>query len=520
LLDAANVYDRAASEAAATTLVGEARRSGALYEAKPLKNALTALRNNRWFDLLWTTGDGLMQAGDARSALRRLYAQGLIDSGAIFAAVPFLERLARDTKDADPDEYDEARGLLGRAWKQAYVGGDALTATRGKALIERAATWYYEPYKQKATLYWHAINTVACLARAERDGVATSGNFPNWEQLARDLRTTIKNLAKPEYWDYATAAEACVALRDWKGALEWLETYLRHPDTSAFAIAATLRQFVEVWQLSAAANDGSGPVVQVLEAAKLKKGAGESLDPNAALQGLAEKADLQAVLGDESYKTLEWYRRGLTRANAVGRIGMQASQGIGTGFLVQACEVDPNRQGQLFITNHHVVPDALPNWKNAVVIFESLDGSTKRYGVKNMLWTSPIAELDATVLELNDDVKGVEAYPLCGPLPDLATTKARVYVIGHPGGATMQFSLDDNLMIDYLAPKIHYRAPTDKGSSGSPVFDSDWALLALHHSGGKAVRRLHGDGTYAANEGLYFPAIAEAFRKATAQPPG
>jgi V8-like Glu-specific endopeptidase len=71
--------------------------------------------------------------------------------------------------------------------------------------------------------------------------------------------------------------------------------------------------------------------------------------------------------------------------------------------------------------------------------------------------------------------------------------------------------MDDNLLLDHEKPKIHYRAPTEGGSSGSPVFDQNWELLALHHAGGMNMQKLNGKpGTYPANEGLYFRNILDA----------
>ena len=84
-------------------------------------------------------------------------------------------------------------------------------------------------------------------------------------------------------------------------------------------------------------------------------------------------------------------------------------------------------------------------------------------------------------------------------------------MIGHPLGGTLSFSISDNLLIDYADPKIQYRAPTNPGSSGSPVFDANWDLLALHHAGHETLMpKLDGTGVHAANEGLSFRAIAKA----------
>ena len=63
--------------------------------------------------------------------------------------------------------------------------------------------------------------------------------------------------------------------------------------------------------------------------------------------------------------------------------------------------------------------------------------------------------------------------------------------------------------------RVHYRAPTEGGSSGSPVFNARlWEVIALHHKGGKiGMPKLNGvAGEYAANEGISIHSIKEALR--------
>jgi V8-like Glu-specific endopeptidase len=88
---------------------------------------------------------------------------------------------------------------------------------------------------------------------------------------------------------------------------------------------------------------------------------------------------------------------------------------------------------------------------------------------------------------------------------------ARVYVIGHPRGGTLSISLQDNLLLDHESPRIHYRTPTEGGSSGGPVFNRQWDLIGLHHAGSAKMQMLNKkQGTYAANEGISIQAIIQA----------
>ncbi|BAY26500.1 hypothetical protein NIES2100_63160 [Calothrix sp. NIES-2100] len=59
-----------------------------------------------------------------------------------------------------------------------------------------------------------------------------------------------------------------------------------------------------------------------------------------------------------------------------------------------------------------------------------------------------------------------------------------VYIIQHPKGKQKKVVLHDNDVIDFgLYRKfLRYRADTDYGSSGSPVFNARWKLVALHHA--------------------------------------
>jgi len=154
-----------------------------------------------------------------------------------------------------------------------------------------------------------------------------------------------------------------------------------------------------------------------------------------------------------------------------------------------------------------------------IITFELLDWQ-EEFIAGSIFFTSPSAELDVTIIRF--DQKGqeklksffgeyeIEPYRLAKRLPEVDGTK-RVYIIGHPGGGTLQLSLQDNVLLNYLDPFLHYRTPTTGGSSGSPVFDDKWDLIGIHHaeveiSPGETEQK----EKYNANEGVWIDAIRNA----------
>ncbi len=60
-----------------------------------------------------------------------------------------------------------------------------------------------------------------------------------------------------------------------------------------------------------------------------------------------------------------------------------------------------------------------------------------------------------------------------------------IFIVQHPDGAPLVFALDTTGLIGLNGngTRVRYRTNTLGGSSGSPCFDQDWRLVALHHTG-------------------------------------
>jgi hypothetical protein len=517
-------FDKEGSAKLCEEFVTYLSKSTEQYPAKEAAGVLELLRKKRMFKLMQSVADALIMSGQDASKVRRQYAQSLIDQGNMATALCILDTLIADTEN-DLDENAEARGLKGRLYKQLYVNAKDSANVRSRQNLERALRSYLEVYESNPEKYfWHGINVVALLMRARRDGFPPEG-FPDPEKMAQDILTAIEKKDESEdakYWDFATAAEACVALNKIDEVRGWLGKYLTANYADAFELASTLRQFEEIWQLDMTSEFGK-LLLPTLRAELLKREGGQL---ELSVQDLSpqnqepppDKKSYEKVFGADSFQTYEWYKIGIARCRAVARIGRVASQGHGTGFLIKGAELHKNYGSELLLlTNAHVVSDdpqviakygsLRPN--DAIVTFEALD--KKIYKVARLLWTSPPHELDATVLQLDKAVNDPDIYPLAEILPDIESS-ARVYIIGHPAGGTLSFSLQDNALLAHKDPpgKIHYRTPTVGGSSGSPVFNRNWDLIGLHHSGDMTMPMLDGTGTYQANEGIWIRAIIKA----------
>ena len=520
-----------------------------------MRKVLSALRNKRYFDLMEPVARALIASGQLDPQIRRQHAQGLIDQGKITAAIAVLNESVRDTaregRTPNASEHAEAKGLLGRANKQAYVNalkrpslidtGEEIhvngpeyneRATAYRSYLQRAIDEYFEIYQSDVERYlWHGINTVACVCRARRDGLALE-RMPDPMPIASDILGLLESIGqdKVAVWDRATAMEACIALQDMEKALDWLNAYITDPSADAFEFGSTLRQLTEVWQLTCDVDPGRRILPALRGALLTREGGAVQVSSGSSADGtlLQEINGLQAILGDTRFVPLAWYRTGLERCKAVARIETKWGIGFGTGFLVRGGDLNPRFEGQvLLLTNAHVISDdpkvqrgrpAAQPPSGAVAHFEARDGDGGvRCSINSLLWTSPPSKLDATLLTIDPPQTCEPPYPLAIGAP--VSTEERVYVIGHPGGKGLSLSMQDNRVVDSKKPKLHYRAPTEPGSSGSPVFNKDWELVALHHAGGTSIPSLSGRGTVDANEGIWISAIVEELH-AKFPPPG
>lgn len=197
----------------------------------------------------------------------------------------------------------------------------------------------------------------------------------------------------------------------------------------------------------------------------------------------------ERILGTSDLLDVNYLLRGLTAARSVCRVILRdrfgREVGYGTGF-----KVAPG----LLMTNHHVL-------ESAAVAQEALAEFDYELDVTGCPRAVTRFALNPQVFFLNDSgldfaLVAISQTPLhgSGRLDDygflrLVADEGKVNpgeyvtVIQHPGGQPKQIALRENELLQIEPLVLWYQSDTAQGSSGSPVFNDSWQIVALHHSG-------------------------------------
>lgn len=213
---------------------------------------------------------------------------------------------------------------------------------------------------------------------------------------------------------------------------------------------------------------------------------------------------VEKIIGINNLRQISWIQRGLEVSKSVCRI--LTPVGYGSGFLIGADRL---------MTNNHVIPSPeIANQSYAEFNYQQdLSDNyllSHRFRLSGALFrTSPVAELDYTIVGLETSPESLplsawghlQLNPNANPIPT-----EHVSIIQHPNGGLKQIVLTANQVINSSAQYLFYTTDTMGGSSGSPVFNDLWQVIAIHHADGGVKQDPKGNH-YFANEGILMSAI-------------
>jgi V8-like Glu-specific endopeptidase len=270
-------------------------------------------------------------------------------------------------------------------------------------------------------------------------------------------------------------------------------------------------------------EDGIVPLVQYLrngsgrlrlegktEAAVFEKYANRIENLTSGLAGLPSPATLpeivkqEAIVHQDDTVSIEFLSAALAVGRSVGRIAVPRFEGGKQRILPGDKPWLGNGSGWmigdgLFITNHHVVNAREVGEARAQAADFDLQGQgstiwfdydSETSAKSQATITSVVAadpSLDYTILRVNT---GAARRPLTLNANDvvvLPSTYLPVNIIQHPRGHPKRIAFRNNLVSGVDGPSLRYFTDTDYGSSGSPVCDDSWRVVALHRGAVQAA---------------------------------
>jgi len=210
----------------------------------------------------------------------------------------------------------------------------------------------------------------------------------------------------------------------------------------------------------------------------------------------------EKIIGENTLRPIAFLAQGLRVARSVAYIGVHMShkRWSGTGFLIAP---------DLVLTNNHVVPNA-DLLSNTLIRFnyeENFQGEAQQpheYHVQLNSLFHTNADLDYTILQI-EGAPGTQWgwLPL---VPRVIRRDDRINIIQHPNGQPKQISMQNNFVQYVGGNVVQYVTSTLPGSSGSPVLNDNWEVVALHHAGG-TMREPTTQRSYFRNEGILIGSI-------------
>lgn len=224
---------------------------------------------------------------------------------------------------------------------------------------------------------------------------------------------------------------------------------------------------------------------------------------------------LERIMGKSDLFPISYLQMGTNSGNSICRIQIRDDKGSfigsGTGFLVSE---------NVLMTNNHVI-DSMGTALHSLAEFNYQDDvnfmpcPTCSFRLNPEQFFVTDEELDFTLVALKDNPSSEKRPKDFGHL-HLISEEGKILegeyvsIIQHPNGGPKAVTIRENKVRSIFDDFIHYLTDTEPGSSGSPVFNDQWIVVALHHSG---VPNPNKKNAWIANEGIRISSISNYFAK-------
>lgn len=229
------------------------------------------------------------------------------------------------------------------------------------------------------------------------------------------------------------------------------------------------------------------------------------------------EATLEKIQGENNnLMPVNWLQKAIQVSKGVCQVVM-ANGDKGTGWILE---------GGWLMTNHHVIPNK-EKAKTAKIVFdyeEDIYGANRKTSEFRLDHESAIFsnlfEMDYAYIKVIDNPD----TPLSnwGSLTINTLQEPQVghpvNIIQHPLGQKKQIALTENKILNVDGNKLFYQTDTERGSSGAPVFNIEWEVIALHHAGkteedGGLIINAETGEKRGANEGILISFIMDDIHK-------
>lgn len=242
----------------------------------------------------------------------------------------------------------------------------------------------------------------------------------------------------------------------------------------------------------------------------------------------------EVVIGVDERLPVSFLERGLIASKAVAKVlvprvidgNPQEGKGTGTGWLITP---------SLLITNYHVV-EARDRRKE----LPASEADFREQALRASAWFDYVIEnqeyseykstelvhfnrsLDYSLLRLSSQTLSGSSesltkwgYLSVAQLSPELTRSDRLNIVQHPQGGVKRIAIRSNFYVDRVSTdaspnRIRYLTDTEPGSSGSPVFNDAWEVIALHHAAVEVPEsKQRGEIIKYNNQGILIHAILE-----------